>query len=240
MTSSHDAQGRKPVVFADTRLARAMYSSGRVCASVTEYSTCTGIPVLELLDMLDEQIAQGNLSLEFYGGEIFVHTAPAGRKSFDPIPYNVWETIRRHNDVEQAYDVWLLARELEHAGWALEYNLYNVTGDSALALHFGVRLGLRLGQFVVPLFESPYPDSLTVEGGALDTFARRGYTLLSMWCKHGELDKSVTAVRTWYMHNKQLECSGVIILEQPHALPLLLLREDGGLEPRSLNTKLAI
>lgn len=240
MTSFQYGQGRKPVVFADARLARAIYSSGRMCASITEYSTFTGIPVLELLDMLDEQIAHGDLSLEFFGGEIFIHTAPGGRESFDPIPYNVWETIRRHTDVEQAYAVWLMARELERAGWALEYNLYNVTGDPALALHFGVHLGLKLSQFVVPLIESPYPDSLTGEGGALDTFARRSYTLLSMRCEHGELDGSVTAVRTWYMHNEHQECSGVIILEQPHDLPLLLLREDGGLEPRSLNTKLTI
>lgn len=239
MTSFQNAHSRKPVVFADARLARAIYSNGRMCASVTEYSTSTGIPVLDLLDMLDEQISNGNLGLEFCGGEIFVHTAPGGRGSFDPIPYNVWETIRKHNEVEQAYAVWLLARELEHAGWALEYNLYNVTGDPALAQHFGVQLGLRLRQFVIPLIDSPYPDFLTSEGGALDTFARRSYALLSMRCKHGDLDRSVTAVRTWYMHNKSEDCSGILVLEQPHNLPLLLLREDGGLEPRSLNTKLA-
>lgn len=240
MNAFEDAHERKPVVFADARLARAVYSSGRMCASVTEYATFTGIPVLELLDMLDEQIAVNNLSLEFFGGEIFVHTAPGGRDSSTLVPYNVWETIRRHHDVEQAYSVWLTARELENAGWALEYNLYNITGDPAIARHFGVHLGLRLSQFVVPLIESPYPDFLTSEGGPLDTFARRRYALMGTRCKYGDLDKSVTAVRTWYMHNEAEDCSGIIILEQPHNLPLLLLREDGGLEPRSLNTKLAI
>ena len=138
MNAFEDAHERKPVVFADARLARAVYSSGRMCASVTEYATFTGIPVLELLDMLDEQIAVNNLSLEFFGGEIFVHTAPGGRDSSTLVPYNVWETIRRHHDVEQAYSVWLTARELENAGWALEYNLYNITGDPAIARHFGV------------------------------------------------------------------------------------------------------
>lgn len=240
MTFFADPGERKPVVFTDTRLARAIYNNGRHCASVTEYSAATGIPVGDLLDMLDEQIVRGNLGLEFYGGEIFVHTAPGGRETASPVPFNAWETIRRHSSMEQAYAVWLMGRELEQAGWGIEYNLHNIVGDIGMALHFGVRLGLKAGQFVVPLLESPWPGSLTNEGGALDVFAGRNYPLLGKHCKHGHLDGSITAVRTWYMHNEFSECSGIVLLEQPHNLPLLLLKEDGGLEPRSLNTKLAL
>lgn len=237
MTYLKDFGGYTPVVFSDARLSRAFYSNGLTCASVNEYSTTTGIPVLELLDMLDEQIAKGNMGLEFCGGEVFVNTAINGRTPSTHLPPNLWEIIRKHGDVDYAYEVWLTGRELELAGWSVEYDLYKVTGNPGIAVHFAVSVGLKMGQFVVPLLECVNVDSLAVAEGPLDYFAQRNYSLIGVRCRNGQLDASVTAIRTWYMHNEDQECSGIVLLEEPHDMPLLLLKEDGGLEPRSISVR---
>lgn len=224
--------------FGDTRLTRAINGSGLKCASINDYAKVTGIPISDLLDMFDEHMENHLISLEFAGGEVFVHTAPFGRDSFSKIPANMWETLRKFNDVETSYELWRSARELEAIGWEVEYDIHKITGNTNMATSVGFALGLKVNSYVAPILEFPSLETLTSHQGPLDSISRRGYPLVAVVCASRSLDKAVTLLRLWFIRNFNYVSSDILVLEKPHLQPLLMRRADGGIVPESVTVAL--
>ena len=225
----------RPVIsLDDSRLQRLFLQDPTRCASLSEYAQATGIDVAALAGMLATHLDSGTLSLEAVGGEVFIHTAPAGRPTpaqLPQVPPNLWELLRRAGDTDHAFRLWRLTRELEQGGWLVEADPKRIpmtsTGEIAL-------VGLRLGAYVSPVVVLPAHEDLSHPAGVLSRFERQSVPLVSVICRRGELDLFTTAVRQWMFSRPLRTPLRVAILEAPRYQPVLLSGSDHAVTPTSV------
>lgn len=233
LTRSWPIDPSRPVInVADARLQRLMLVDAQRCASVNEYATATGIPVAGVIELLGEHLDAGTLSLETAGGEVFVHTAPAGRRADGiQVAPNLWEMLRRTGNTEHAFRLWRLIRELDEAGWQSEADAKKIpeTSLGEVAL-----VGIRLGVYVMPLVVMPSMEDLGHPAGVLSRFERRSVPLVGVVCARGESDAAVTAVRRWMLTRQSMTRLDILILEHPRYQPVLLRGEDASVSPVSV------
>lgn len=217
----------------DMRLTRLLQQDPLRCASVNEYAGQTGIDVGTVLDLLGPALDASEVHLEPAGGEIFVHTAPAGRPApygNRQIPPNLWETLRDGRSQDESFALWRLIRDLEAGGWAVEpaaRRLPVINGRVPL-------LGLRFGAGIVPLLVLPDLTQVASQSGPLTIYERSGVGICAISCRSRELDRATTAVRRWMLeHHNRARCD-VLLLEAPRYQPVLLTSDDSGVTPRSV------
>lgn len=236
MNTPYRFDPRRPVLtFGDMRLTQAFQREPQRYASVNEYAAATDIPVDDLLDLLRDGLELGAIDIEAVGGEIFVHTAPAGRTGAGSewqVAPNLWELLRLGHDTEEAFALWRITRDLQAAGWDVEANpqYLPTTGDGRTAL-----LGLRFVNGVVPVVVFPEPAVVASQAGPLTRYEMARMGLAAVLCEHGNLDSTITAVRRWMLGRPARAGLDVLIAEAPRYQPVLLTSDDGGLTPRAVS-----
>ena len=230
--------GRRVINVADARLTRVLLSGQPPCASLSEYSSATAIPVDELISLLTPHLDDQSLALEVAGDEVFLLTAPLGRPTkpqcADVAP-NLWENLRRYSGPEAAHDLWRIYRSLEQGGWSAEAH-YERLIEGLSRLGDDPKLGVYVGQRVVPVLVYPILDALSSTTGLLTDYEQAGAAMLGILCPEGALDATVTAVRRWLLaHTRYRAHMSVVILEAPRFAPVLLSSSDGAVVPVAVN-----
>jgi hypothetical protein len=226
--------GRRVVNVADARLNHMLLRGTPPCASLSEYSAITGIPTDELVELLGGYLNDGSLAIEVAGDEVFLLTAPHGRPTpsecADVAP-NLWEHLRRNAGPELAHDTWRLYRALERVGWGVEAQPERILeGLSHVA--DTPRLGVFIGQRVVPVLIFPLSDDLSNPHGILTDYEQAGAAMVGVICAGDALETNVTAARQWLLAHRGMPAHmSVLILEAPRFVPVLLSSSDGAVSP---------
>lgn len=215
----------RPLTFGDMRLTRTLQDRGHLYASIDEYAQATGMSIQELLEQIRPATLTGDLAWETVGGQAFLLTRqPDGRPR--RLPPNLWEQLRRRNSLDSAYQLWRLGRDLEDAGWQVDFSPEAVAGRTAA-------LALPLKDAVAPLLLFPEPELLLQENGPLGRLERAGHPICAIACRNRQLDRTVTAVRTWMLDRSSPAGLVALVLEEPLYQPLRIDHSDGSLQPRS-------
>lgn len=202
-------------------------------ATISEYAEKSGIPVAQVIDLLEPLLADGTLRLDAYGDQIFVHTAPAGRSVMEnrALPANLWERLRDRLPENAAYAIWKLIRELERVGWRVEtrpafvqYGMGRITRPPII--------GLYLGNNVMPAFLYPLPEEIE---GYLNEYASAGTLSVGILCRAGGLDETIAEVRRWYLSRAEPPKMGVLVLEDPRYDPVVVRPDDASVTPLSID-----
>jgi hypothetical protein len=228
---------RRALVVADARLTKLLQREPESCASISEYSARTGIETGQIIQLLGPAIDEDVLGLEIWADEVFVHTAPGGRPTRATLPDvapNLWERLRSHGSVEEAYSLWRLARGLSLAGWRVEANPSRIMfGLSALPMP--PALGIQVANSMVPLLSYPTPEQLSHEHGLLTMYDRAGAASVGVVCDSGALDELITAARRWGFGRLGRTGMSVVLFEAPRFAPTLLRPGDASVAPRSVS-----
>ncbi len=227
MSSSDDV---RHVTFGDMRLTRALQDRGMRYATLDEYAKATGMSITELLAHMKEHVQAGDLAYETVGDQAFLMTQqPAGKPR--GLPRNLWETLRSRNEPDAAYILWRLGRDLEHAGWTVNYDPETVAGRKP-------PLSLPLKDGEAPLVLFPEPSRLTRSDGPLSRFEAAEKHVCAITCRNRQIDRTVTAVRSWYLSRKNRTSLTTLVLEEPHYQPVRIDAQDGSHTPRSSSINL--
>jgi hypothetical protein len=233
--TKHEYQpGRRVISVADARLNHMLLRGLPACASLSEYSSITGIPTEELLELLSGYLSDGSLAVEVAGDEVFLLTAPKGRPTPEEcadVAPNLWEHLRRNAGPELAHDTWRLYRALERVGWGVEAQSERILeGLSHVA--DSPRLGVYIGQRVVPTLIFPITDDLADPRGVLTDYEQAGAAMVSVICAGDALESNVTAARRWLLAHRGLPARmSILILEAPRFSPVLLSSTDAAVSP---------
>jgi len=224
---------RRALAVSDPRLTRVLLREPDRCATLNEYAAACGMDPSEIVELLGKYLDQGVLGLDFFGDEVFLHTAPSGRPAapdFPDVPPNLWEQLRERAGLEAAYALWKLIRSLERSGWGVEHRVNRIVfgmGQVADPPYIGV----RAGQSVVPALIFPSQDALIRSGGLLDQYEFAGAAAVAVICDERALDNMVTAVRRWSLVKRAPATLSVLVLESPRYNPTLLSPSDVAIEP---------
>lgn len=213
------------ITFGDMRLTRALQDGGMKHATLDEYARATGMSITELLAHMKEHVEEGHLAYETVGDQAFLLTRQqTGRPR--ALPPNLWEVLRRRNEPDAAYVLWRLGRDLEHAGWKVQY-------DPAKAAGRTPPLSLPLKDGEAPLILFPDPRRLARSDGPLSRYEADQVEVCAVTCRNRQVDRTVTAVRSWYLARQQKTRLITLILEEPHYQPIRIDPKDGSHTPRS-------
>jgi len=224
---------RPTISVADPRLTRLLLREPQRCATLGEYAQACGIDTTRVVELLGSYLDNGTLSLDFFGDEVFVNTAPHGRplpEASADVPPNLWESLRSRVGVETAYALWRILRSLERAGWLVEHRLHRIMFGLG-RVQDAPYLGVKVGQVVVPTMIFPTAEMLGREGGLLDQYEQAGAAALAVVCDERGLDEAVTAVRRWVLGRKAVPTMSVLVLESPRYNPTLLSPGDAAMAP---------
>lgn len=228
---------RRIISVTDSRLNNILINQPDRCATISEYSSATGIDTGSVIELLGTYIDDGTLELEFVGDEIFLHTAPLGRPApvhSAQVPPNLWEKLRSIASSDFAYGLWKLIRGLERGGWRTETQISKI--NSGLGkLENPPYLGVWVGGVVVPVSVFPTMESLQSHNGILSTYDNAGASAIAVVCDDGALDENVTAVRRWVLAHNQLPNLSVMILEAPRFNPTLITPNDAAVSARNVS-----
>lgn len=229
--------GRRIISVAEPRLNRMLVRDAHRYASLGEYASGSGLSVDEVVSLLGPALDEGSLGLEVAGGEIFLLTAPGGR----PIPShladvapNLWETLRRRAQRDEALMLWKVVRGLEKNGWQSEVIPERVAfglGHLTRAPHLGVHVGAT----IVPVMVYPSEQDLVSPVGQMAEYDRAGASAVAVVCAQDGLDRTVTAVRRWALSRRIMPSRmAVVVLEAPRFQPTLLSAADAAVTPISV------
>lgn len=228
---------RRALVVADARLTKLMQREPETCAAVSEYASRTGIETGQVIQLLGPAVDEGVIGFEIWAEEIFVQTAPSGRPTPAHLPEvapNLWERLRFHGSVEEAYSLWRLVRGLERAGWRVEANPNRIMfGLSQLPQP--PALGVQVANSMVPLLIHPTPEQLAHPQGLLSMYDHAGAASVGVLCDSGALDSMITAARRWGFPRLGQTGMSVIVFEAPRYAPTLLRPGDASVAPRSVS-----
>lgn len=224
---------RVTIILSDPRLKRIIIRDPERCATLNEYASACGMDTAEVVEALGPYLDTAELALDFYGDEVFLHTAPNGRGPESGalnIPPNLWERLRERCSVDEAYALWKLLRSLQRSGWTVEHRLHRIM--------FGIGpvrdvpyLGVVTGHATIPTLIFPPADSLISSDGLLEQYEQAGATALAVICDERALDEMVTAVRRWVLSRPVPIGMSVLVLEAPRYNPTLLSPGDAAVVP---------
>jgi hypothetical protein len=227
---------RPALVVDDFRLQAEITRFADKHASVSEYAQATGLDTDDVVRLLEPYLDTGAVGLEFYGGEVFVHTAPKGR----PAPAglasaapNLWERLRRTNNLERAYAYWQLVRSLERAGWHVKTDSHDVLSGLGQVTE-PATIGITVGPRIAPLLAYPATGRLSAPNGLLYEYDKAGATVIAVTCDEGRLEETSSAVRRWILSHHFAPRLSVLILEAPRYQPVLHSADDGSVKPISI------
>jgi hypothetical protein len=228
---------RRALVVGDARLTKLMQREPETCAALSEYAARTGIETGQVIQLLGPAVDEGIIAFEIWADEIFINTAPAGRPTPTHLPEvapNMWERLRVHGTVEEAYSMWRLVRSLERAGWRVETNPNRIMfGLSQLPLP--PALGIQVANSMVPLVVHPTLEQLAHPQGLLSMFDHAGAASVGVICDSGALDEMITASRRWGFTRHGQTGMSVIVFEAPRYAPTLMRPGDASVAPRSVS-----
>lgn len=213
------------LTFGDMRLTRAMQDPGMKHATLDEYARATGMSIKELLQHMKEHVDSGDLAYETVGDKAFVMTRTRPDRPRG-LPKNLWEALRERNDPENAYMLWQLGRDLEQAGWKVNYTPEEISGRRP-------PLNLPLRQGEAPLILFPEPSRLLRQDGPLARYQLAGRQVCAIACRNRQIDRTITAVRSWYLEKGGTGTISTLILEEPSYQPVRIDPKDGSHQPRS-------
>ena len=217
----------------DPRLKRLMLRDPERCATLNEYADATGMDTSEIAEAIGHYLDGGEMSLELYAEEIFLHTAPNGRlpgSNTINVPPNLWEHIRERCDVAGGYALWQMIRSLQRAGWAVEHRLPKIMFGLA-AVHNPPYLGVVTGNTVVPTLLFPTASALSSPAGLLEQYEHAGAPAVAVICEERALDEVATSVRRWILARRVPALMSILVLEAPRYNPVLLSPSDGAVHP---------
>jgi hypothetical protein len=220
----------------ETRMNRLMSHDPLSCATISEYASRTGIPTDEIIELFEPAMAAGHISMEVWGDELFVHTAPRGRSAEIDSPQvapNLWELLRQA-PVEHAYALWRLVRGLEEAGWAVESNPHRILFGLG-PLRARPYLGVGVRNTVVPVVVLPTSDQLSDPRGTLSDYDEAGAAAVAVVIADGSLDAMATAVRQWMLSRQVPTSMQILLLEDPRYNPVLIGAADAAVRPRAMS-----
>lgn len=228
--------GRTPLNVSDFRLQATFTRTPGRYATVSEYAQATGISTDRIVELIADHLDTGALSLEFYGDEVFIHTAPFGRPAPDGVAStapNLWERLRRRNSVAASYAYWKLIRSLETVGWHVETDTHVVHAGLGRVDTPAV-IGITVGPRVVPVLAYPAASQLSNRDGLLTSYDRAGAAVVAVTCDEGRLDEFSSATRRWMLDRRWTPRLAVMILEAPRYQPVLHTPDDGAVQPISI------
>jgi len=211
------------------------------CATISEYAQQAGISTEQVLDELGPFLEDGSVDLDVVGGELFVHTAPAGRPAPHALfsaPANLWERLRDQTEPALAYTQWRLIRQMERAGWRVETDPKQVTAGLG-PLPTPPHLGIYVRHTLVPLLPFPTAAALTAPDGLLTTLEHAGAAAAAVACDNGALSATVTAARSWMLSRQLLPTVSVLVVESPRFAPTILRPTDSSITPISITHAVA-
>jgi hypothetical protein len=236
LTPTDNWAPRRTVTTSDTRLTRLLQREPLRCATVNEYAEATGIDAGEIVEMFGPYLDDGSMTIEAWGDDVFVHTAPQGRPvpgGLAEAPANLWELLRGRFSVPHAHQLWRLTRALEASGWRVEHQLGRIMFGLG-RLRDSPLMGVDVGNTVVPLVLFPSAVALTAADGLLNDYENAGAAALGIVCAQGALDEMSTTVRSWMLSRQTPPPLSVLILESPRFNPTLLSPADSAITPRSI------
>lgn len=223
------------------------------CATLAEYAAASNMTTQYLLEILNPLIANRVLSLDVVHNEFFVNTRPYSNSSpgspsqdygktldLDRIsrphepPPNLWRVILdRSRDVEVAYSLFKLIRNLEAGGWKVELDQQTMQTSHSLAdpfLLLGVWIRGVGGSVCIPLTPFPAVESI---GDILDLLVSRYPvpTGIALTCPPRALDSFATAIRCWFQLQSHYHPLTVFILEAPTFSATLINPSDTSVTP---------
>jgi hypothetical protein len=234
---------RRVINTEDARLNRILLREDQhaTFASISEYAQHTGIDTADIIELFGTYLDEESVALEFVRDEIFLLTAPHGRPmrpGLAEVTPNLWELLRRRSDLEQAYLLWRLVRNLERSGWQVQTNLSRIMFGMAQVSELPL-LGVDVGNSTVPLIIFPAADALSSPVGILNDYNRAGAAAVAIVCDNGALDEMVTAVRKWVLSHTVLAPSlSVLVLEAPRYNPTLLSPQDAAVSARDVTVQM--
>lgn len=238
MTYSFDPL-RRALVVGDARLTKLLQREPETCAAVSEYASRTGIETSQITELLGPAVDDGVVGFEIWAEEIFLHTAPSGRPApvhLQEVAPNLWERLRAHGSVEEAYSLWRVFRALENAGWRVEANPARIMfGLSALPVGHAPALAIQVANAMVPLVIHPTPEQLAHADGLLSMFDQAGAASVGVVCDSGALDEMITAIRRWGFSRRGQTGMSVIVFEAPGYAPTLMRPGDAAVAARSVS-----
>ena len=228
---------RQALLLSDARLTRLMQKNSDKCATISEYSDATGLPVDRIIDILGDNLENGILKLEPTGPEIFLHTAPSGRPTPSHLPEtqpNLWELLRSHGEPSYAYAPWKIYRGLEFAGWNVEPHQNRITARLA-RLQPPPELGVYVDAALAPALLHPLIEQLGHPAGPLNVIAMSGAHIVAVVVDENSLDAAVTSVRHLH-HDGHAQGTAVLILEAPAYHPVAVTPGDAAIPTTGTGT----
>lgn len=224
----HPADRRSNFDVADIRLQRLL-STGAQLATITEYARTAEMDVVEVLSQLEPYLDTATLELESVGAELFLHTAPQGRpqpEGVAVVPSNLWELLRMVGDQDYAMMLWKIIRGLQTGGWSVR--THPVGASRPLTF-----LELHVDGTWIPVIVLPRRGRLAASDGPLSRAEGRKVPRVVVICGDGQLDETVTEIRTWMATAKR--SLQVLLLEQPRYTPAVFSPSDTAVRPTSVS-----
>jgi hypothetical protein len=217
----------------DARLNHILIRRSGRCASLSEYAEVCGMSVSEVASQLDAFLDAKDLALEFYGEEVFLHTAPRGRPApvgTRSIEANLWEHLRGRGDIDRAFGLWQTLRALERAGWEVEYRSEALSGAGGTGQREPAELGLIVHGRTIGIVLDPIKFIESVGDG----YEQAGESVVALICADGALASTTAMVRRWMRSRRYSPMLKVLLLEAPRYNPTLLSAEDSAITPVSV------
>lgn len=229
---------RQALLLADARLTRLVQKNPEKCATITEYAAETGLSTQRVTDLFGEALDAGEVSLEPYGGEVFLHTAPHGRPSPAPlrdVRPNLWERLRAHGGQAYAHSLWTLYRSLEFAGWRVEANPDRIGADLS-KLDPPPQLSIYVDHVLAPLILHPTPAVLANPTGPVPALSAAGARAIGVVLPSGSLDDAITALRTLHHAAPKMAPVPLLLLEAPSYHPVAITAKDAAVPTTGTGT----
>lgn len=217
----------------DARLNHILIRRPGRCASLSEYAQVCGMSASEVASQLDGYLDAGDLALEFYGEEVFLHTAPQGRpapRGVKSIEANLWEHLRQRGDVDTAFRLWQMLRSLERAGWEVEYRSEELAGTPGSGHREPAALGLIVRGRTIGVILDP-AEFINSVG---ESYEQAGESVVALVCAEGTLASTASQVRRWMLSRRYSPMLRVLVLEAPRYNPTLLSAGDSAIKAVSV------
>ena len=213
-------------MLADPRLHHVFTYEPATCATITEYAQACGLPPERIIDLMNDALDAGILTLEPVGGEIFVHTSPTASnytRTAAAKP-NLWAQLRETTNPAGAYLLWRLVRSLQQGGWTVETSQAHIKAGLG-PLNPTPALALAVNNTLAPAILHPDSDTLRHQQGPAAALADAGATIVAVIIDSGGLDEAVTAIH--HLGTTRPDITTVYLLcEEPSYHPVAVTCTD--------------
>ena len=212
----------------NARLAITFFKKNSTSATLNDYARNTNLEIPELLKHLEHFLQEGDISIEAFGGELYLNTYPRRNieGSVRVFPANLWELLRKNVPVSEAHELYQLYKSLLFSGWVVKIR-ERVNLEPTV-------LSIILGELTIPLLENTSTQKIRNQDNLLSKFELNNIHTAAIITKEGELGSYSTSLRSWYLgRNKRSELD-IILLEAPRYSPVIVTPDDSAVSPLSI------